>query len=101
MAWENSTRRQRLPPDWPTLRRYVLDRDHWSCQWPTSTGIPCPAPATDVDHIEPGDDHDPANLRPLCGWHHQRKCSAEGGCAAAARRSSRRRPPEPHPGAIT
>jgi 5-methylcytosine-specific restriction endonuclease McrA len=56
----------------------------------------CEAPANQVDHINPGDDHDYDNLQSLCRWHHARKSSAEG---AAARRPKQRqaREPEPHP----
>jgi 5-methylcytosine-specific restriction enzyme A len=98
MAWEGSTRSDRLPPDWPALRAFVLARDHYRCQVPG-----CGAPATDVDHIHRGDDHRPANLRAICSPCHRRKSAREGAAAAAARRRAgpkRARPPEAHPGLI-
>lgn len=103
MAWETSTRRDTLPPDWPALRRLVLARDSYRCRW-IEHNRRCPVTATDVDHIDRlGGDH-PSNLRALCGPHHQRKSSREGGVAAGAarraRKAARKRPPEPHPGLI-
>ncbi|RCV53481.1 HNH endonuclease [Marinitenerispora sediminis] len=99
-AWAGSDRRRRLPANWPALRRLVLERDGHRCTW-TEHGQRCPQPATDVDHIWPGDDHSPANLRSLCRGHHQAKSSAEGGRAASAKRPKRNREPEPHPGVTT
>jgi 5-methylcytosine-specific restriction endonuclease McrA len=97
MAWDGSTRRSRLPKNWPLLRRRVLRRDNHSCQMPFSDGRLCGAEATDVDHIEPGDDHSMANLRALCAWCHARKSSAEGGRAAALTRVRIERPKPTHP----
>lgn len=99
-GWEGSTRRERLPDDWPERRAHVLRRDGYRCTARRRDDTRCPARATDVDHIEPGDNHDPSNLASLCSWHHARKSAREGGQAAAARRPPRRRPPEPHPGDI-
>ncbi|GAU67317.1 hypothetical protein SSP35_04_04050 [Streptomyces sp. NBRC 110611] len=100
MAWHGSDRRSRLPNDWPVRRLSVLKRDGFQCvAFPWDTGARCTAPATDVDHILPGDDHDPVNLQALCRWHHARKSSAEG-AAARGRRPSRRRPERPHPGQL-
>ncbi|MCZ0996303.1 HNH endonuclease signature motif containing protein [Streptomyces noursei] len=100
MPWMGSDRRSRLPRNWPVLRLSVLKRDGFQCVAVLrDTGARCTAPATDVDHIVPGDDHDPANLQALCRWHHARKSSAEG-AAARRRRVSRRRPAERHPGEL-
>ncbi|MGH3760266.1 HNH endonuclease [Actinophytocola sp.] len=89
--WARSTRRTRLPPDWPRIRARVLRRDPICRLCGT-------APSTEVDHIRPGDDHSDTNLRGVCTPCHRTKSAHEGGTAAAARRS-RRRPPEPdHPG---
>jgi 5-methylcytosine-specific restriction enzyme A len=59
--------------------------------------------ATDVDHIRPGDDHSESNLRSLCGFHHQKKSSHEGGAAMAAKRrdiEKKFRRQEAHPGLL-
>ena len=99
MAWENSNRKARLPGDWSTRRVRVLRRDGYRCQAVDSTGSKCGAPANQVDHIEPGDDHDYANLQALCRWHHGRK-SAREGVAARRPRPRQAREPEPHPGLL-
>lgn len=91
-GWQGSTRKARLPENWSYLRGLVLDRDGGRCTEPG-----CGWPATDVDHIVPGDDHSLGNLRSLCAGHHRRKSSSEGGRARAARG---RRAVEPHPGLI-
>lgn len=99
MAWDKgvSARAERLPSDWQTRRMRVLRRDRYCCQARDSLGVQCGAPANQVDHVLPNDDHDYDNLQALCRWHHDRKSSAEG---AAARRPKARqsRDPEPHPG---
>ena len=87
-GWKGSTRKARLPPDWPRRRAQVLARDNYRCF--------CGMPATDVDHVVPGDDHRLSNLRSLCRAHHLQKSSKEGVSA----RKHRRRPPEPHPGLL-
>jgi 5-methylcytosine-specific restriction endonuclease McrA len=95
--WANSTRRSRLPTDWPRRRAHVLQRDGHRCTW-HHAGHRCPHPATDVDHIKPGDDHRLANLQSLCADHHRQKTQAEAQAARRAKASRARRPPEPHPG---
>ncbi|MFI6444729.1 HNH endonuclease [Kitasatospora sp. NPDC050543] len=97
MAWTNSDRAQRLPKNWPTIRRRILRRDGHACMAVFSDGRRCGMPATDVDHIERGDDHSDANLRALCGWCHQKKSSSEGGTAAASRAVRQARPTAQHP----
>lgn len=99
MAWSTSNRRERLPADWHSRRARVLRRDSYRCQALDSLGAKCGEPATDVDHINPGDDHSYANLQALCRWHHARKSSAEG-AAARRPRPTQRREPERHPGVI-
>ncbi|MFE3711485.1 HNH endonuclease [Streptomyces scopuliridis] len=101
MAWDSSTRRASLPPDWPVIRVRILTRDQGKCTW-MHEGKRCGWKATDVDHIVPhsqgGTDHD-SNLTSLCSWHHRRKSAAEG---HAARRPpvSRQRPRKRHPGEL-
>lgn len=92
-AWSGSTRRRRLPKNWPIIRRRILERDGHRCTWHDHDGR-CTAPATDVDHVEPGDDHTAANLQSLCRAHHAAKSSCEG---RAAQRPSARRNEPPHP----
>lgn len=96
MGWETSDRKAELPHDWQTRRVRVLRRDAYECQARDSRGIPCLAPANQVDHVEPGPDHSLDNLRALCRWHHARKSSAEG-AAARRPRPRRAREPETHP----
>lgn len=94
-AWASSTRRSTLPPNWPTIRRRVLERDGWRCTAVTD-GQRCTNRANQVDHITRGaGDHD-SNLASLCAHHHARKSSAEGN--AARRRLTARRQAERHPG---
>jgi len=110
--WDKSDRRSRLPPDWDKIRRRILKRDspnglNWrlaECQWKISDPDDiCGQKATDVDHIRRGDDHRDSNLQSLCGMHHRRKSSSEGGEGNAVNRrkidASFRRE-EDHPGII-
>lgn len=97
MAWDGSTRRSRLPKDWPRIRRRIIRRDGGVCTALYSDGRRCELPGTDVDHVVPGDDHRDENLRLLCAWHHRKKSAFEGGTAAAHARVSVHRPPAVHP----
>lgn len=72
--WAGSTRRKRLPPDWARRKATVLRRDRHTCQ-------PCGAPATQVDHIRPGDNNSLNNLQAICDACHRAKSSAEGNAA--------------------
>lgn len=96
--WRGSTRRQRLPADWPERCKRILRRDRRRCHV-------CGGPGADaVDHVRPGDDHSDGNLaaihQDVAPYCHRAKSAAEGVRARAARRSSRYRQPEPHPGRI-
>jgi 5-methylcytosine-specific restriction protein A len=97
MAWDGSTRRSRLPRNWPQLRRQVLRRDKGVCQTRFSDGRLCGREATDVDHIVAGDDHSLTNLQSLCHWCHARKSAQEGGTAAGLTRVRIDRPKPTHP----
>lgn len=97
MAWQGSTRRARLPKDWPRIRRRIIRRDKGVCVATYSDGTQCGLPGTEVDHIVPGDDHTATNLRLLCSWHHRHKSSSEGGSAAALTRVRTARPTTTHP----
>lgn len=94
--WRSSTRRARLPTDWPARRRRILIRDQHRCQL-DYPGI-CAERATDVDHIIAGDNHDDHNLQAACDPCHQHKSSREGVHARADRAAQRLRPPRRHPG---
>lgn len=99
-GWKDSDRRERLPTDWPSIRKRVLRRDGYRCT-EVENGVRCVAKATDVDHVRPGDDHRESNLTSLCGDHHQAKSSREGarGRAIALARSRKKfRRTETHPG---
>ena len=86
-----STRKQRLPANWRSLRRRVLRAADYRCAL-------CGAPATEVDHIRPGDYHDISNLQAVCSTCHSHKTAREGVQARARRRALRRHPTERHPG---
>lgn len=94
-GWENSGRRDELPPNWPELRKAVIARDR-TCRWRVGPGQLCCKPGNQVDHIIRGNDHRPENLQLLCTRHHRIKSSREGAAAAAARRRALN-PPEVHP----
>ena len=99
MAWSTSTRAQRLPKGWTTLRRTVLARDHHTCQAITHTPD-CDGRATEVDHIIPGDDHRLENLQGLSQPCHLAKTRAEDAARRQSARDQARRPQEDHPGRI-
>jgi 5-methylcytosine-specific restriction protein A len=101
-GWKQSDRRDRLPPDWAKIRKRVLKRDGWLCQWKLDQGK-CLRDANEVDHIEAGDNHDERNLRALCAWHHAKKSGGEGARASWAKRrqiDQRFRRTEDHPGLL-
>lgn len=103
--WATSDRKSRLPADWDARRAKILDRDGHQCTWMAydEFGKPhrCPEKATDVDHIQPGDDHSEHNLQSLCHRHHAIKTAKEGVAAREAKRGEiknrLRKKPETHP----
>ena len=95
-GWNTSTRRERLPSNWSELRGIVMQNALYRCQATMKDGSRCTDKGTDVDHIEPGDNHDLSNLQLLCKWHHNKKSSQEGNKARP--RYTEKRPPESHPG---
>lgn len=102
-GWQNSDRRERLPPDWDRIRVRILKRDGYRCKAENTYGERCPEAAVDVDHIERGDDHRDSNLRSLCEWHHDKKSGQEGGFARAAqwrKNNAKFRRREQHPGLL-
>lgn len=82
-AWATSTRRARLPRDWPRTVRRILARDRHRCYL-------CSAYARQVDHIVSGDDHSDSNLAAICDPCHATKSAREGNAARNARREPAR-----------
>lgn len=100
MAWSSSDRKSRLPSNWLALRRTVLERCGGRCEVLKKDGSRCWDKATEVDHIQRGDDHSLVNLRGICSWHHARKSAQEGVEARRERNAILYRAPEKHPGII-
>jgi 5-methylcytosine-specific restriction protein A len=90
MAWKGSTRKDRLPANWRSLRKHILERDGFVCHVCHRIG------ADNVDHVIAGDDHSETNLAAIhevpC---HRQKSSREG---AAKRKTTKRPKDERHPG---
>ncbi|UVK64308.1 HNH endonuclease [Mycobacterium phage SydNat] len=96
-SWLSSTRRQELPPNWEEIRQEVLNDADGVCEirWPGCLGW-----ATDVDHIQRGNDHSRRNLRAACKSCHGKKSSAEGNARKRELRARRKRPQDRHPGSL-
>lgn len=102
-GWSSSDRSSRLPPDWPKRRLRVLKRDNWQCRSKMDSGETCLDYANEVDHVNPGDNHEESNLAAICNWHHKLKSSQEGAAANNIRRARIRksfRREEAHPGLL-
>ena len=67
----NINRRENLPKNWRSLRRFVLNRDKFICYICGEYG------ADGVDHVIPGDDHSTENLKAI---HDQNKNSERVSC---------------------
>lgn len=91
MSWRTSTRRERLPSDWPTRVAKVKDRDKRCMD--KHHAPDCDGRAAEVDHIRQGDDHSLTNLQALSVACHARKTRLDNGYRAAVKS-----PPEQHPG---
>lgn len=96
MSWETSRRRYLLPANWEQIRLPVLQDADWICEL-QYRGI-CVGTASEVDHINRGDDHSRSNLRAVCYRCHAKKSSAEGISRKRELRALRTRPAERHPG---
>lgn len=96
MAWAGSDRRDRLPANWPALRRHAMRVHRGQCHVCGERGSDA------VDHVRAGDDHSPDNLRPIHQdvppYCHRTKSAGEGVAARAELRAQRARPVERHPG---
>lgn len=90
--WAGSTRRARLPKDWPARVKAVRKRDRDTCY--VCGGKRCGNRNIEVDHVQPGDDHRLENLATIGRACHSTKTSRE----AHANRLSTKRKAEPHPG---
>jgi hypothetical protein len=101
-AWEGSTRKETLPPDWEQRRQAVFARDGNRCVIIKQDGRRCwDRENLECDHIGDREDHRLESLRTICSWHHQRRSASQGGTASANRlRPQTKRPPETHPGLI-
>jgi 5-methylcytosine-specific restriction endonuclease McrA len=97
MTWSTSDRRQRLPPNWQTLRRQARDRAHGLCE-ATRHDPRCDGKGTDADHITAGDSHHLANLQWLSGPCHRAKTARETAARNRQTAALKRRPVERHPG---
>lgn len=71
-----STRRSRLPTNWPALRSAVKARANGNCE-ATQHHPRCNGTGTQCDHIHPGDDHSMSNLQWLSTECHQVKTNRE------------------------
>ncbi|ASR86195.1 HNH endonuclease [Mycobacterium phage BobSwaget] len=96
MSWAGSRRRHELPPDWEARRLTVLSDANWICEIQYEGR--CVGTATEVDHIERGNDHSYSNLRAACHRCHAKKSSIEGNAARWANHARRKRPEQRHPG---
>lgn len=96
MSWAGSRRRHALPDNWDQIRREVLQDSHWICEIQLEDR--CLGTASEVDHIERGNDHSRSNLRSACHRCHAKKSSEEGIAARRNNQAWKKRPPERHPG---
>ena len=115
MPWTTSNRRQRLPTNWNKLRKQVLAKANYKCEGldPVATPPPssreaqrgvrrwhhpaCDMRATDIDHINAGDDHELSNLQALSRACHTAKTTHENAAAKARIRATATRERPPHP----
>lgn len=100
MAWSTSDRRQRLPADWPKIRRQVKARAGGKCQ-ATQHTPQCNGTGTDADHIQQGDNHSLDNLQWLSEPCHKAKTARETAARNKRNAKLKRKPKEQHPGRLT
>ena len=77
----------------------MLERCGFRCQWKDGLNR-CWAAATDVDHIEAGDNHSLDNLQGLCGPHHLTKTGRDARARQLRFQKLKRLPEEKQPGVI-
>lgn len=96
MPWDRqSRRRSELPPNWPAIRTFVLERDGHRCR---IQGPRCTGHATEVDHVGDRHNHQPRNLRAACHPCHAGRTAEQGHEAMRLIRATGHRKPERHPG---
>ena len=98
-GWRGSNRKSRLPVDWERLRKVVLERCGFRCEW-TDGQHRCWNSATDVDHVEAGDNHSLDNLQGLCSPHHLEKTGRDARARQLRFKHLARLPEEKQPGII-
>ncbi len=93
MSWYTSNRRNSLPSNWEAIRAKVLREASYRCaiEYGGCTGV-----ATEVDHINPGNDH--TRCQAACKPCHSKKSSAEGVSRRRELNKLKKRPAERHPG---
>lgn len=99
----SSRRTAPLPPDWPEIRDFVLTRDDGNCLWglkeDETDNVPCPVPATEVDHMGDPSDHRPEMLRSICTGHHRTRTGRDANAVRWANHRARKsNAEEKHPG---
>lgn len=100
-GWQNSDRRDHLPPNWASLRKACFRRDGNRCTAKNAYGERCPEVAEECDHLGERDDHRLHMLTSLCSWHHGKKSGQQGAAARAKiirRNKQKFRRTEAHPG---
>lgn len=95
-GWVGSTRRSRLPKDWPVRVAAVKARAHGMCE-AEQHDPECDGTGRECDHVIQGDDHSLNNLQWLSTPCHKAKTRAEN----AARRAALKLPRETHPSRMT
>lgn len=94
--WATSTRRSRLPSDWPWRVEQTKQRAGGLCE-AEEHEQDCDGNGSECDHHERGDDHSLTNLRWLNHWCHQAKTQREAAAARRALYAKARRQPEQRP----
>jgi 5-methylcytosine-specific restriction enzyme A len=97
--WKGSTRKQTLPVDWERIRRVVLERCAYRCEW-VENDARCYSKATDVDHKGDRLDHSVESLQGLCNPHHLVKTGRDARARQLRFQSLKRLPLEKQPGVI-
>ena len=95
MNWAGSTRRARLPKDWPVRVAAVKARAHGRCEARVHVAE-CDGTGRECDHVIRGDDHSLNNLQWLSTPCHKAKTLWEN----QQRRDALKLPREAHPGAV-
>lgn len=87
-AWAGSTRRARLPKDWPARVAATRERARGLCEAAVHHPA-CDGLGRECDHVKRGDDHELSNLQWLSVPCHKQKTKDE--------RPRRQRPARAHP----